>query len=146
MARVKIELPEPVVFSTEIGVRVADINGAGHVGNDTMLTFMQEARFQFYRHLGFASELKLEGSIGQVVADVMVQYKGEVFLDDVLAIHLSIGDFNPYGFDLYYRVDRKRDSLLVAKGKTGILCFDYSTRKLSPIPEKVLAVLKSLMP
>lgn len=66
MSRIEIQLPEKFHFTTEIVVRVSDLNYGNHVGNDRILTLMQEARTLFYRSMGFESEVKLEGFIGQI--------------------------------------------------------------------------------
>ena len=52
MARVKIELPDSFQFTTEITIRITDLNYGGHVGNDTVLSIIHEARMQFLRHYG----------------------------------------------------------------------------------------------
>ncbi len=51
MSRLEIQLPEKFHFQTEIAVRVSDLNYGNHVGNDSVLTLMQEARTLFYRSL-----------------------------------------------------------------------------------------------
>ncbi len=53
MARIEVQLPEKFIFSTELAVRVTDLNYGNHVGNDSTLGLMHEARLQFYRKLGF---------------------------------------------------------------------------------------------
>ena len=63
MARVAIQLPDLFIYETDMVVRVSDLNYGNHVGNDSILTLMQEARTLFYRSRGFESEVKLEGSI-----------------------------------------------------------------------------------
>ena len=63
MSRIEIQLPENFIFQTEIAVRVSDLNYGNHVGNDSILTLMQEARTLFYRSMGFESEVKLEGPL-----------------------------------------------------------------------------------
>lgn len=144
MARIEIRLPEKFIFQTEILVRVSDLNYGNHVGNDSILTLMQEARTLFYRSMGFESEVKLEGSIGQIVNDAAIAYMAESFLGDTLQIALAVGDMNKYGFDLFYRITNKASHKEVAHGKTGIVCFDYSKRKIASIPEKLVEKLKSL--
>ena len=52
MARLSIELPEHFKYTAELPVRVSDLNYGGHVGNDSILTIMQEARVIYYRSLG----------------------------------------------------------------------------------------------
>ena len=135
MPRIQLELPEKILFTTEISVRASDLNYGNHVGHDTILTLMQEARIRFYRTLGFQNELNLDGSIGQVIADAAVQYKSESFLGDRLIIQVSVSDVNKYGFDMLYLVINKATRNEVARGKTGIVCFDYNTRKVARLPE-----------
>ena len=59
MARIKVELPEQFAFSTTIPVRITDLNYGKHVGNDTILSMIHEARVQYLRQLGYG-ELELE--------------------------------------------------------------------------------------
>ena len=51
MARIKIELPDNFPFTTSIPVRITDINYGGHVGNDTVLSIIHEARMQFLKSM-----------------------------------------------------------------------------------------------
>ncbi len=144
MARVEIQLPKKFIFTTEIAVRVSDLNYGNHVGNDSVLTLMQEARTLLYRSMGFESEVKLEGSVGQIVTDAAIVYKAESFLGDLLQFEIAVENFNKYGFDLFYRITNKATGKEVAHGKTGIVCFDYSRRKITSIPEKLIVKLRSL--
>jgi acyl-CoA thioester hydrolase len=143
MARIEIQLPEKFIFQTAIAVRVSDLNYGNHVGNDSILTLMQEARTLFYRSMGFESEVKLEGPVGQIVRDAAIVYKAESFLGDTLRFEIAVGDLNKYGFDLFYKITNKATGKDVAQGKTGIVCFDYSKRKMASIPEKLVEKLKA---
>jgi acyl-CoA thioester hydrolase len=142
---IKHDVPEKSIFTTQITVRVSDLNYGGHVGNDTILTLMQEARVQFYNDLGFKDEISFDGSIGQIITDAAIQYKSESFLGDVLTIRIAVGDFNKYGFDMYYVIENKATGKNVAIGKTGIVCFDYSKRKIATIPQVLLDKFKPLL-
>ena len=144
MARIHLSLPEKFLYSTDITVRVSDLNYGGHVGNDTMLTLLQEARIQFYRSMGFKDETGFEGSVGQIIIDAAVLYKSESFLGDVLVVQIAAEDFTKFGFDLLYMVKNKSTGQEVARAKTGIVCFDYSRRKITGIPEPLLSKLQSL--
>ncbi|MBP9925877.1 MAG: thioesterase family protein [Cyclobacteriaceae bacterium] len=141
MARVAIQLPDLFIYETDMVVRVSDLNYGNHVGNDSILTLMQEARTLFYRNRGFESEVKLEGSIGQIVADAAIVYKSESFLGDTLRIQIAVGEHHKYGFDLFYRITQRKTGKEVALGKTGIVCFDYDKRKMISIPASVFAKL-----
>jgi acyl-CoA thioester hydrolase len=143
MARITIELPSEFIFTVEIPVRVTDINYGGHVGNDSILSIIHEARIQFYRHLGFQSELRFEGATGQIISDAALVYKSESFMGDVLIVQIAIAEFNKYGFDMLYLVTNKESAKEVARAKTGIVCFDYDRKKVASIPEVLLQKLKA---
>lgn len=143
MPRLQLDFPDETKFTCELTVRAADLNYGNHVGNDSILTLMQEARIQFYRSLGYRNELSFEGTIGHIVADAAVVYKSEAFLGDVLAIEVALTDFNNYGFDMFYRLRNKETGKDVAIGKTGIVFFDYEKRKVASIPAGFLEKIKS---
>jgi acyl-CoA thioester hydrolase len=141
MSRVHITLTERFLFSTDIAVRVSDLNYGGHVGNDTMLTLLQEARIQMYRSLGFKGETSFEGTVGQIIIDAAVQYKAESFLGDVLIIQIAAEEFTKFGFDLLYKVTNKITGQEIARAKTAIVCFDYQSRKIARIPQDLILKL-----
>lgn len=143
MPRLQLDFPDETKFTCELTVRAADLNYGNHVGNDSILTLMQEARIQFYRSLGYRNELSFEGTIGHIVADAAVVYKSEAFLGDVLVIEVALTDFNKYGFDMFYRLRNKETNKDVTIGKTGIVFFDYEKRKVASIPAGFLEKIKS---
>lgn len=143
MARIKISFPGEVQFSTELSIRVNDLNYGGHVGNDNILTLMHEARLQFLRSLGYKDELTLAGNVGTIITDVAIVYKSESFYGDAIIIEVATDDFNKYGFDMYYRIKNKDSGKEVAIGKTGIVCMDYRERKITNIPEALFKALNS---
>ena len=61
MPRIKIDLPEKF-FDVEINipVRITDINYGDHVGNDSLVGIIHEARMQFLQRYNF-TELDIEG-------------------------------------------------------------------------------------
>lgn len=143
MARLQLDFLADVKFSCELIVRASDLNYGNHVGNDSVLTLMQEARILFYQSLGYKNELNFDGSVGHIVADAAVVYKSEAFLGDVLQVQLAISDYSKYGFDMYYRLTNKASGKDVAIGKTGIVFFDYDKRKVAGIPGDFLNKIQS---
>ena len=135
MARIQVELPENFNFKTEIAVRISDINYGGHAGHDTILTLAHEARVRFLNKAGYG-ELNIEG-VGIIVSDAAIEYKSELFYPDIAIISIKATGFTKFGFDLYYKMEKQtaNGNILVAKIKTGILCFDYTKKKIALIPE-----------
>lgn len=143
MARVRIELPDQFHFSTRIPVRITDLNYGGHVGNDSILTLLHEARVQFLAHYGYR-ELDLEGA-GLIMADVAIEFRSELFYGEELIASVRAAEFSKMGFELYYKLEKQMiDGRLieVTRAKTGMVCFDYGTKKVTRLPEAALLKLQ----
>ena len=132
MARIKIKMVDVFLFETELTIRTTDLNFANHVGNDTFVSLMQEARTRFFMDLGY-SDLDVEGK-GTIISDLAVVYKSQSFYGERLKFELGAGDFNKYGCDIFYRVTNAENQKLVLEAKTGIIFFDYEKNKVTTIP------------
>lgn len=142
MPRIKIVLPEKFIYSTEIPLRISDINYGGHLGNDAVLSIFQEARIRFLNQFGY-SEVNIEGS-SIIMVDAAVQYKSQGFYGDVLIIKLAVDDIHRIGFDFIYLALNKKTGEEVARGKTGIAFLDYKNNKLSSVPEPFRKLITEL--
>ncbi|MCW3080474.1 thioesterase family protein [Segetibacter sp.] len=138
MERIKVSLPHKFNFSTILKIRITDLNYGGHVGNDVFLSLVHEARQQYLQHFGY-TELNLEGA-GLIMADAAIEYKRELKYGDEIQISVAASGIDRLGFDIFYKIEVKPgDEWLVAgKVKTGMLCFDYTTKKKISVPEKAV--------
>jgi len=139
MARVEISVPDRIVFCAELAIRVSDINFAGHLAHDSILTLIHEARAQYFASMGYL-ELDVEGK-GIVVADAAIIYKSEAFYAETLTIALGIDELREKSFELIYRIMEKKTAREIAIGKTAIVIFDYAIRKAAEIPAEFSAKL-----
>ncbi len=146
MSRIKIKLPEFFHFTTEIPVRINDLNYGGHVGNDSFLSIIQEARVRFLKSLGY-TEIDIEG-VGIIMVDSLINYLRECFYGDVLIIDISVSNFDERGCDFFYRITKKSDKSPVVNAKTGILFYDYqkNIKAATPVAFKtrILEIEKSM--
>jgi acyl-CoA thioester hydrolase len=140
MSRTKVDLPEDFSFQTTIPIRITDVNYGGHVGNDTVLTLLHEARMQFLKHHGF-SEMDF-GGVGLIMSDVIIEFKKEIFYGEEVTISVSVSNFSKIGFDVFYMVVKSQQEIVVAKAKTGMVCYDYKLKKIVSIPEAALQSFK----
>ncbi|RFS21442.1 thioesterase [Chitinophaga silvatica] len=132
MARIKIDLPATFPFSTQIPVRIQDVNYGGHVGNDAILSILHEVRIQFLASIGY-KELDTTTGEGFIMSDVAIAYKGEAFHGDKFDVAVAAGDFSGFGFDFFYKITalRNEQTIVIAEAKTGMLCFDYNQHKIA---------------
>ena len=143
MERIRINLPQQFTFSTIIKVRITDLNYGGHVGNDSFLSLVHEARQQFLDHFGY-TELDLE-NVSLIMADAALEFKKELSYQDEVKISVSASGFDKYGFDICYKLEVIIDGELVlaGKAKTGMMCYDYNRKKIMAVPEQVRSRLLS---
>ncbi len=134
MTRVHISLPERFAFRTEMPLYIGHINYGGHLDNALLLTVVSEARVRFFKSLGY-TELDVEGA-GLVMADAAVQYKSEAFHGETMVVETSPMNLHGKGFDLVWRMSEKASGREVARGKSGMLFFDYGRRKVVAAPEE----------
>ncbi len=132
MARVRLEIPENLPFTTEIPIRISDINYGGHLGNDAVLSIVHEARVQFFGHHGF-TELDVDGT-AIMMTDAVIVYRSEGFYGDVLAVEVGVSDMQSAGCDLVYRLRNRETGKEVARVKTGIVFVDPREKKIVPMP------------
>ena len=134
MPRVKLKLPTHFDFRTEIPVRITDVNYAGHLGNDSVLSLIHEARTLMLKANGF-SEGDV-GGVGIIMVDAVVVYVSEAFHGDVLVVDVGIDNIDASGCDFFYRLTNKATAKEVVRAKTGIAFFDFERRKVSRTPER----------
>lgn len=139
MPRVEIDLPEAWRFTTELAVRVGDLNYGNHLGNDRVLSLAQEVRVQWLRSHGL-SELDVGGA-GIILADAAVIYRAEGRLGMVLRGELGVGEVRTRSVELVHRFTDTATGQEIARARTGVLCFDYAARKVVHLTPALRAAL-----
>ena len=143
MQRIKIDLPEKFIYFTEISVRVYDVNFAGHLSNDSILSMVHEARIRFLKNWGY-SEVDTAGA-GIIMFDAAIQYKSQGYHGDILVFDVSVNNFIRNGCDFIFRITNKANGKEIARAKTGIAFFNYEKNKMVPVPEKFKELVEELL-
>lgn len=141
MARIKIEITGNEMGTFTIPIRITDINYGNHVGNDAFVGIIHEARMQWLQQNGY-TEMNFAGA-GLIMSDLAIEFKKETFYGDALIVKLYATEISKVSFDLLYEmlVMSEQNSVLVAKAKTGMVCFDYEQKKRISLTEKGRSIL-----
>ena len=142
MPRIKIKFPDNFFDITiNIPVRITDINYGDHLGNDSVVSIIHEARVQFLQRYGF-TELEIEG-IGLIMSDIFVEFKNESYYKDIIEVKIGTGDISKVSFELFYKLSvvRNNEQITIANAKTTMVCYDYESKKVVSIPEKLQEIL-----
>jgi len=120
------------------------MNYGGHLGNDTLLSLIHEARVAFLTSLG-QSEKNCFG-ISLIIGDTAIVYQNEAFAGDQLKIEVQAGETSQSGFRLFFRVTRTKDQTAIALVENGIVGYDYQTRRIQALPQALLTIIEGGQP
>ena len=133
MARIKLTLPENFNFSTQIDVRITDINYGGHLGNDSVLGIIQEARVRLLEDKGF-TEANIDG-VGIIMTDTVIVYFSEGFYGDKLRIDVAVDEITNTGCDIYYSFVNIANDKVIVNAKTNIVFYNYTSQNVNRRPK-----------
>ena len=141
MPRITIGLPEKYTFTTSIAVRIGDINRGSHISNVNMLVIVEEARAQFLISRGYADEVNHVKDAGFIVGDMGIIYKKQTGYGKPIKVEIGAVDIKNKSFDLIFKLSDSTGEE-IALAKTGMLCFDYRTQEVIPLPEEMRRTLE----
>jgi 4-hydroxybenzoyl-CoA thioesterase len=136
---VKAESPAPE-FLFPLRVYIEDTDAGGIVYYVNYLKFMERARTEFMRSLGFGKDYIFSSELMFVVQNVAVQYLQPARLDDELLATVELHKTGGASMIMHQRVLRG-DTLLV-EGDIKIACVDVNSLKPKRIPAIVLECLR----
>jgi acyl-CoA thioester hydrolase len=139
MPRVKVDEQPAYEFSSTIMLQPRDINKGGHLGNDSLVSLIGSARAQMLHSLSLSEGDLGDAKTGVIMADLIVNFKAEGFLFDEMQIDTHIGELGRTGFRVFYRV--RRGETVVALAETGMVAFDYTTRRVGHVPKQLIEAL-----
>ena len=137
--RIRIDIPDDVHFTTDIPIRISDINYGNHLGHDAVLSLAHEARVRFLAALGF-TELDIDGA-GLIMADAAVVYRSEAFYGETLRADVVVEALERSGFTLLYRLRASAEGREVARVRTGMVFFNYGTKRTVTVPPAFAAAM-----
>lgn len=130
-------------FKWPYKVTISDINYGGHMGNDRSLALFHEARIAYLKSMD-CTELNIGDGLGIILKDAHISFLAEIFHGDDLEVYVRFGEIKGLLFKLNYEVVRKSDGKVALKGETGILAFNYQSRKVARIPLSLLNKIEEI--
>jgi acyl-CoA thioesterase FadM len=88
--------------------------------------------------------MNMEG-VGMIMADVAITFRKELFYGDTVRVAVAAGEFTRAGFTLFYRLEKELGTgpTIAAEARTGMICYDYSKKKIASLPEAARKRLSS---
>jgi acyl-CoA thioesterase FadM len=115
------------IFGTVLSIRVCDLNYGAHLGNDSFVSLIHEARAQFFHKYGW-TETNIDNTrVGIIMKDLVVNYKSQGKFSDKIRIDISIRNLKSRQFDMLYLLTKIESQEELGRCMTRFLFFDYRT-------------------
>lgn len=131
---------EPSTFAHQVRVYVEDTDAGGIVFYANYLKYMERARTEFLRSLGYDKPALFDG-LQFVVRSVEVVYQRPASLDDELSISADLIKLSKASFDMQQNISRNGDLLVEAKVK--IACISNTAKRPQAMPAEIYQTLKN---
>ena len=130
-------------FSHTLKVRFRDCDAMGHVNNAVYLTYLEEARFAYWRSLwGADLEGLPEGTPGVILAHAEIDYRRAATYGDTLEIRITLEKVGRSSITSSYEVVDGKGNL-IANAKTVLVMYDYETSTPVAITDEIRARLQN---
>lgn len=131
-------------FSHKLRVYIEDTDAGGIVYYVNYLKYMERARTEFMRSLGYDKHYIFNADLMFVVRDLAVSYMLPARLDDELQATASIAKLR--GAGIVFRQGIRRGPAMLAQGEVTIACVDRSGLKPRRLPAEMVERLRALQP
>ena len=130
-------------FSWPTRVYYEDTDAGGVVYHSQYLNFLERARTEWLRHLGFDhNNLRDEFKLVFVVHSMQIQFKKPAKLDDLLTISSELIKIGLSSFEFFQKISVNQQTILEAQIK--LACVNTITFKPIGIPEKIRQKMEQL--
>jgi acyl-CoA thioester hydrolase len=135
-----------------IGVRFRDVDAMGHVNNAVFFTYLETARVEYIRAVGFFLPARVDGlprgldgsnpfrdqsGKGLILAQIMCQFKKPIFYGQSVQVGTRVVEVGNSSFRVEQCVEA--DGQLSALAEAIVVHYDYEAGKSVPIPDGIRA-------
>lgn len=133
MPRIKLIEKPAYSYTANCIVRFDDINMGGHVDNARLAVFLNEARIRYLKEFGSAGWDMGDLETGIIIADLVINFRAEIFYGNELAIDCEIDEIDEKSFRMFFRV--RNNGVIAALAESGIVGVNIKEKKSGRIPE-----------
>lgn len=118
-------------YTTEIAVRLRDLDPMGHVNNGVYATYLEQARERYFADVVGKGLLDRTNS---VTASLAVEYERPIEADEeAVEVAVTVPEVGESSVRIEYEVRGERG--VVATGETVQVAFDVEEERSCPVPE-----------
>ncbi|WP_099352065.1 acyl-CoA thioesterase [Fredinandcohnia onubensis] len=130
-------------FYQTIQVRFSETDMFGHLNNTVPFAYFEEARIQYFNHVGFMQRWTEKSSETiPVVANQQCDYLKQVYFGEQLKLYVKINQLGNSSMDIHYMAKDKEGSVCFV-GRSTLVQMSKRTGKGEPWSEEMKQMLKN---
>ena len=126
-------------FSKRIEVRFRDCDPKGHVNNAVYLTYLEMARFAYWRHLFSGQDT---AGAAFILARVECDFRAPAAMGDELDVRLRVDRIGRSSFDFLGEIVRPADGARILESRVVMVMYDYAASRPVPVPDEARRRIK----
>lgn len=131
------------VFGIPVRVYIEDTDAGGIVYYVNYLKYMERARTELLRSLGYDKPAMPEQGLLLVVHSAGIQYRRSAILDDALRATAAIGKLGRAAVTFEQKIWRGNE--LICEGVVKVACVADDSRRPCALPEPIYSALKAVI-
>ncbi|MCW8125070.1 tol-pal system-associated acyl-CoA thioesterase [Microbulbifer halophilus] len=128
-------------FTLPIRVYIEDTDAGGIVYYVNYLKYMERARTEFMRSLGYDKPAMPQQGLLLVVHSAEIQYRRSAWLDDSLRATAAVGKLGRAGMTFEQKI--WRDDEIICEGAVKVACVADDNRRPCALPKPIYSALKA---
>jgi acyl-CoA thioester hydrolase len=124
-----------------VEIRYGDLDPQGHLNNAKYLTFMEQARIQYFKNLGLwdgSSFLEM----GIILADVHVTFLAPIEYSYQVQVGVRVTHLGNKSLEMVYSLGNPKTGQEFANGSSILVAYDYRSKQTIAIPDKWRTVIQ----
>ena len=126
LADFKVIIDQPVAWG--------DMDSFGHVNNVVYFRYFENARVEYFRHIGWWEYLETTG-IGPIVGSTSARFRRPVKYPDTLRAGAKVLSFGTDRFTIRHVLVSKATGEMVTEGEAVVVCIDYRATTKVTVPD-----------
>ena len=120
-------------FYHPIEVRYGDLDPQGHVNNASYLTFIEQARIAYMRHLGLWQGDSFL-NLGIILADVHLTFRAPILFGENVQVGTRVAHLGNKSLTMEHVVEEAATHSEFASATSVLVAYDYHTRQTIAVP------------
>jgi acyl-CoA thioester hydrolase len=129
-------------FFHPIEIRYGDLDPQGHVNNASYLTYFEQARVAYVRHLGLWDGQTFI-DVGFILADAHLNFTAPAVFGQPVQVGVCVERLGNKSFSMRYLLQETSSGHEIASGSTVLVAYNYRQKITIPLPDEWREIIAS---